>query len=108
VRGGAVSVTDGPFAKTREQLAGLHLIDAADQDEAIRPAAQIPPARVGSIEVRPMRAGAAGAGAPHPGAEGGGAGRLSGAARHRGGGAAAAERLPTATTPIPVRYISSP
>jgi hypothetical protein len=55
VRGGAVSFTDGPFAETREQLAGFYLIDAADLDEALRLAAQIPPARVGSIEVRPVR-----------------------------------------------------
>ena len=56
VRGGRVSVTDGPFAETKEQLAGFYLIDAADLNEAIRIASQIPPARVGSIEVRPVRA----------------------------------------------------
>lgn len=55
VRGDQVSVTDGPFAETKEQLAGFYLIDAADLDEAIRLASQIPPARVGSIEVRPVR-----------------------------------------------------
>ena len=55
VRDGKVSVTDGPFAETKEQLAGFYLIDAADLDEAIQLAAQIPPARVGSIEVRPVR-----------------------------------------------------
>ncbi|HEX7071739.1 MAG TPA: YciI family protein [Rhodothermales bacterium] len=55
VRDGKVSITDGPFAETKEQLAGFYLIDAADLDDAIRIAADIPPARVGSIEVRPVR-----------------------------------------------------
>ncbi len=55
VRGGNVSVTDGPFAETKEQLAGFYLIDASDMDEALEVAAGIPPARVGSIEVRPVR-----------------------------------------------------
>jgi hypothetical protein len=55
VRNGKVSVTDGPFAETKEQLAGFYLIDAQDLDEAIHVAAKIPPARVGSIEVRPVR-----------------------------------------------------
>ena len=47
-------VTDGPFAETREQLGGFFLIDAADLDEAKRIAAQIPSARMGSIEIRPV------------------------------------------------------
>jgi hypothetical protein len=55
VRNGKVSITDGPFAETKEQLAGFYLVDAADLNEAIRLAAKIPPARVGSIEVRPTR-----------------------------------------------------
>jgi hypothetical protein len=55
VRQGAVSVTDGPFAETKEQLAGFYLIDAKDLDEAVTLAARIPPARIGSIEVRPVR-----------------------------------------------------
>jgi hypothetical protein len=55
VRNGRVSVTDGPFAETKEQLAGFYLIDARDLNEAIHLAAKIPPARVGSIEVRPIR-----------------------------------------------------
>jgi hypothetical protein len=55
VRNGKVSVTDGPFAETKEQLAGFYLLDAADLNEAIQLAAKIPPARVGSIEVRPVR-----------------------------------------------------
>jgi hypothetical protein len=55
VRDGKVSITDGPFAETKEQLAGFYLIDAKDLDEAMQVAAKIPPARVGSIEVRPVR-----------------------------------------------------
>ena len=55
VRNGRVSLTDGPFAETKEQLAGFYLIDAKDLDEAVRIAAKIPPARVGSVEVRPVR-----------------------------------------------------
>ena len=55
VRNGKVAVTDGPFAETKEQLAGFYLIDAADLNEAIQLAAKIPPARVGSVEVRPIR-----------------------------------------------------
>ena len=55
VRSGQVSITDGPFTETKEQLAGFYLIDASDWDEAIALAAKIPPARVGSIEVRPVR-----------------------------------------------------
>jgi hypothetical protein len=55
VRGGKVRVIDGPFAETKEQLAGFYLIEAGDLNEAIQVASQIPPARVGSIEVRPIR-----------------------------------------------------
>ena len=55
VRHGKVSITDGPFAETKEQLAGFYLIDARDLNEAIQVAARIPPAREGSIEVRPVR-----------------------------------------------------
>jgi hypothetical protein len=55
VRDGRASVTDGPFAETKEQLAGFYLIEARDLDEAIRVATQIPPARAGTIEVRPVR-----------------------------------------------------
>jgi hypothetical protein len=55
VRHGALSVIDGPFAETKEQLAGFYLVDARDLNEAIQIAAKIPPARVGSIEVRPVR-----------------------------------------------------
>lgn len=55
VRDGKVSITDGPFAETKEQLAGFYLVEARDLDEALAIAAKIPPARVGSIEVRPVR-----------------------------------------------------
>ncbi|WP_028238577.1 YciI family protein [Stutzerimonas azotifigens] len=55
VRDGAMTVTDGPFAETREQLAGFYLIEAADMDEATAIAARIPPAPLGHIEVRPVR-----------------------------------------------------
>lgn len=55
VRNGAVSVTDGPFAETKEHLAGFYLIDARDLNDAIRIASRIPPARAGSIEIRPVR-----------------------------------------------------
>lgn len=55
VRDGKVSVTDGPFAETKEQLAGFYFIEARDREEAVRIASGIPPARVGSIEVRPVR-----------------------------------------------------
>jgi hypothetical protein len=55
MRNGKVSVTDGPFAETKEQLAGFYLIDARDLNEAIQVASKIPPARVGCVEVRPIR-----------------------------------------------------
>jgi hypothetical protein len=55
VRNGRLSVTDGPFAASREQLVGFHLIDAGNIEEAIRIAATIPTARVGCVEVRPIR-----------------------------------------------------
>jgi len=55
VRNGKLSVSDGPFAETKEQLAGFYLVEARDLNEAIQLASKIPPARVGSIEVRPVR-----------------------------------------------------
>ena len=55
VRNGRVSVTDGPFAETKEILAGFYMIEARDLNEAIQIASRIPPAAVGSIEVRPIR-----------------------------------------------------
>jgi hypothetical protein len=55
VRNGKLSITDGPFAETKEQLAGFYLIEARDLNDAIQVAAKIPPAREGSVEVRPVR-----------------------------------------------------
>jgi hypothetical protein len=57
VREGKLSTTDGPFAETKEQLAGYYLIEAADLNEAIQLAARIPGARIGSVEVRPIAPG---------------------------------------------------
>jgi hypothetical protein len=54
IREGRRLVTDGPFAETKEQLGGFYLINAANLDEAIGIAARIPPARVGTIEIRPV------------------------------------------------------
>ena len=55
VRGGKVSIRDGPFSETKEVLAGFYLIEAADLNEAVQFASKMPPARVGTIEVRPVR-----------------------------------------------------
>ena len=54
VRAGKTLTTDGPFAETKEQLAGYYLVEAKDLDEASKIAARIPGARTGSIEVRPV------------------------------------------------------
>jgi hypothetical protein len=54
IRNGRMSITDGPFAETREQLGGFYLIDARDMDEAVQLAAKIPSACTGCIEVRPV------------------------------------------------------
>ena len=54
VRSGRTSVTDGPFAETKETLGGFFLIQARDLNEAIQVAAKWPSARFGSIEVRPI------------------------------------------------------
>ena len=54
VRDGKTLTTDGPFAETREQLAGYYMVDAKDLDGAIAIAARIPGAKIGSIEVRPI------------------------------------------------------
>jgi len=55
VRDGKPFVTDGPFVETREQLAGYFLIEAKNRDEAIAIASRIPGARIGTVEVRPVR-----------------------------------------------------
>ena len=57
VRVGKVSLTDGPFAETKEQLGGFFLITARDLNEAIQVASKWPSARLGSIEVRPIEEG---------------------------------------------------
>jgi len=54
VRNGKVSVTDGPFAETREQFGGYYVIEAHDLNEAIQVAAKIPGARTGCVELRPI------------------------------------------------------
>lgn len=54
VRKGKTLTTDGPFAETREQLAGYYLIEAKDLDDALAIAARIPEAKRGCIEVRPV------------------------------------------------------
>jgi hypothetical protein len=54
VRAGSRLVTDGPFAETREQLGGFFLVEATDLDEAINIAGQIPGARAGTVEIRPI------------------------------------------------------
>jgi len=55
VRDGKVYTTDGPFAETKEQLAGFYMLEARDLNEALQLAGKIPPARYGSVEVRPVR-----------------------------------------------------
>jgi hypothetical protein len=54
VRNGKRLVTDGPFAETREQLGGFYIVEAKDLDEALVIAEKIPPAKYGTIEIRPM------------------------------------------------------
>ena len=54
VRGGETEITDGPFAVTKEVLAGYYVLDCTDLDEALRHAARLPTARYGSVEVRPI------------------------------------------------------
>jgi hypothetical protein len=56
MRNGKLSTIDGPFAETKEQLGGYYLIEARDLDEATQVAGRIPGARLGSIEVRAIRA----------------------------------------------------
>ena len=57
VRSGKVSITDGPFAETKETLGGIFMINARDLNEAIQIASRWPSARLGSIEVRPIEDG---------------------------------------------------
>ncbi len=55
VRNGRTTVLDGPFAETKEMLAGFNLIEAADMDEAVRMATEFPWTATGCVEVRPIR-----------------------------------------------------
>ena len=55
VRDGKTMTSDGPFAETKEQLGGFLLLDVPDLNDAIRIASQFPAARIGSVEVRPMK-----------------------------------------------------
>ena len=55
VREGKPLVTDGPFIETREQMAGYFMIEAKDRDEAVAIAGRVPGARIGTVEVRPVR-----------------------------------------------------
>ncbi len=54
VRKGKIMITDGPFAETKEQLAGTYILNCKDLDEAIEMATRIPDALHGSIEIRPI------------------------------------------------------
>ena len=54
VRDGETEILDGPFAVTKEYLAGYYLLECADLDEALQQAARVPLARYGSVEVRPV------------------------------------------------------
>ena len=54
VRGGEVLVSDGPFAETKEQIAGFDVLECADLDEAIEVASRHPVARIGTVELRPF------------------------------------------------------
>jgi hypothetical protein len=54
VRDGETEITDGPFAVTKEVLAGYYVLECADLDEAVKQAARLPMARWGTVEVRPV------------------------------------------------------
>ena len=55
VREGKAIISDGPFMETKEQLAGYFLIDARDRDKAVAIASRVPGARIGAVEIRPVR-----------------------------------------------------
>ncbi|MCW5784797.1 MAG: YciI family protein [Nitrospirales bacterium] len=55
VRNGGLSLTDGPFAETMEQIGGFFLIEARDINQAVQIASKFPSVRLGSIEVRPVK-----------------------------------------------------
>ena len=54
VRGGEVLVSDGPFAETKEQMAGYSVLECADLDEAIEVSSRHPTAKIGTFELRPF------------------------------------------------------
>lgn len=54
VRDSKLLITDGPFAETKEQLAGIYVLNCKDLDEAVEMAVKIPGAVHGSIEIRPV------------------------------------------------------
>lgn len=54
VRDGRRQITDGPFAETSEQLGGYYIIDVDNLDEAITIASRLPPAKKGTVEIRPL------------------------------------------------------
>ena len=55
IRNGKLSMTDGPFAETKEQLGGFYMVEAKDLNDAVSIAGRIPGAKTGSIEVRPIQ-----------------------------------------------------
>ncbi len=57
VRDDELLLADGPFAETKEQVAGFDVIDCADLDEAVEVASKHPTARLGTIEMRPFLTG---------------------------------------------------
>lgn len=57
IRDGVLSVTDGPFQETKEQIGGFFIIEAKDHNDAVAVAAKWPSARLGTIEVRPLEEG---------------------------------------------------
>lgn len=56
VRNGKRHITDGPFAETAEQLGGYYIVDVGDLNEAIAIASRLPPAKKGTVEIRPLQA----------------------------------------------------
>jgi hypothetical protein len=54
VRNRRLVIADGPFAETKEQIAGFYVVECADLDEAIEVAAKVPAARCGTVEIRPV------------------------------------------------------
>jgi hypothetical protein len=53
--GGDMVIADGPFAETKEQIAGFFLVECGDLDEAIEVATKVPAVWYGTVEVRPVR-----------------------------------------------------